>query len=652
MQFFRRLVRSNAGKYGALGLLLLIFIAFAAGDITGSGGLGVLSGGSSTQVAKIGSQSVTVAELQSRTQRLFERLREQRPELTMAQFIAQGGLKQVADEMIAMKSLIAYGEKHGMRVSKKLVDAEIARIPAFQGATGTFDENQFKAMLAQQRISEKELREEFAGNIIRQHLLLAAGAGARAPESLVPPYAAMLIELREGEVIGVPSAAFAPTRAATDAELRGYYTAHPDEFTLPEQRKLRYILLDRTRFDAQATPTDADLATAYKDRAANFAARQTRDVTQLIVPTQAQAKDLAAKAAGGKSLNDLAKEAGLSAARLTALDQVGLAAQAGQEATKAAFAASKGQLVGPFKVALGWSLVRVENITQIPGKTLEQAKPELIPIIRDQKSKQLFADFVNGLDGKLGEGATLDEVAKTNNLQVVETPFITGQGRNLRDPDFKLDPALSALLKPAFAMSAGDDAQIIPVKPDEQVAVLAPGEVVPSGPAPFDEVRKAAEVSWKLAQGSTQARVAADKLTALLNKGVAPDEALKQAGVLSPERKPIAIRRAELGQYQGKVPAPITAALTMRAGSARLVPMDRNAGFIVVRLEKITEADPRGNASLMQSTRAGLANVLGSEYAGQLTAAIEKDIDVQRNPTAMAAVEKALRDASSPTPQQ
>ncbi|HEY1125634.1 MAG TPA: peptidyl-prolyl cis-trans isomerase, partial [Sphingobium sp.] len=518
--------------------------------------------------------------------------------------------------------------------------------PAFQGPTGLFDENQFKAMLGQQRISEKELREEFAGNIIRQHLLLPAGAGARTPESLVPPYAAMLIELREGEVFNVPSAAFAPARAATDAELRAYYTAHPDDFTVPEQRKLRYILLDRTRFDAQATPTEADLATAYKDRAANYKARETRDFTVLIVPTQAQAKDIAAKAASGKTLSELATAAGLSASHPTALDQVGLAAQAGQEAGKAGFAAAKGTVVGPFKVALGYTLVRVDDIHNIPGKTLEQAKAELIPVIRDQKAKQLFADFVNGLDGKLGDGATLDEIAKVNNLQVAETPLITGQGRNLRDPNFKPDAAITAMLKTGFSMASGDDPQIVPVKADEQAAIMVPGEIVPAGPPPFAEVKQAVELAWKLAQGSTKAREAATKLTALLNKGVAPEEALKQAGIVGQPRQPLAIRRAELGRYQGKVPPPITAALTMRARSARLVQVERNFGYAVVWVDKITEGDPRSAPSLMQSTRAGLANVLGSEYAVQLTAAIEKDVDVKRSPAAIAAVEKALRDAN------
>ncbi len=136
--------------------------------------------------------------------------------------------------------------------------------------------------------------------------------------------------------------------------------------------------------------------------------------------------------------------------------------------------------------------------------------------------------------------------------------------------------------------------------------------------------------------GATKAREAASKLTALLNRGVAVEEALKQAGIVGQSRQPLAVRRAELGQYQGKIPPPIIAAARHARGfGARWCQMERNFGFAVVWIAKITEADPRGNAQLMQSTRAGLANVLGSEYAAQFTAAIEKDIDVERNPAAM-----------------
>ncbi len=454
----------------------------------------------------------------------------------------------------------------------------------------------------------------------------------------------MLIELRQGEVLAVPSQAFAPTRAPTEAELKAYYAAHPDDFTLPEQRKLRYVLLTRAPFEAQATPSEAEIAAAYKSRATQYAARSERDFSQLILPSEAQAKDIAAKVAAGGSLADLARAAGFAATPLNNLSQNQLAGQANPEAARAAFAGARGAVVGPFKTPLGWVLIRVEDIRTIPAKTLEQVRPDLVSELRAQKARQLFGDFVNNLDGKLGEGATLAEVARSNNLQIVETPFITGEGRDLRNPDYKPDEAVTALLKPGFAMGASDDPQIVQVKPDEAVAILAPGDVVPSGPPPLAQVRAAAELGWKISQGAARAREAAAKITDLIARGVAPEDAMKQAGIAAPQRQPVSARRIEVTQQRGPVPPPLLALLTMRAGTTRIVPMERNLGFLVVKLDKITPEDPRPNASLMQSTRAGLANVLGGEYAAELVTAIEKDIDVQRNPVAIASVEKALRD--------
>ena len=645
MNFFRFLVRSKAGKYIAGGILLLIALAFAVTGMNGQGGLSVL-GPSSAYVAQIGSQTLTVNEVQSRAQRVFERFRQEKPDLTMSQFLAQGGLKQLTDEMIAVKALIAYGDKHGMRISKKLIDAEIARIPAFQDATGNFSETQFKSMLAQQHIAEKELREDLAGNIMRQHLLLAAAAGVRPPDGMLPPYAAMLIEKRDGEAIAIPSQSFAPAQPATDMQLKAFFAAHLADFALPEQRKLRYLLLTRDRFLDQSAPTDAEIAAAYKTRAALYAPKETRDLSQLILPTEAQAKDLAAKAAGGKSLADLAKEAGLSATPLNGLEQANLASTTSAEIAKAAFAAQKGALIGPFKSPLGWALLRVEGVHAIPGKTLDQAKPEIVEALRGDKSRALFSEFVNKVDGKLGEGATLADVAKANGLEVTETPLITAQGKNLRDPAYKPDDAVNALLKAGFGMAQGDDPQIVQVKADDQVAVLVPGDIVAAGPPPFAEVRNAVELEWKLAQGAVKARDAATKVAVLVGKGVAAADALKQAGVAGqPAIQPISIRRADINQ-QNPVPPPVTALLTMRTGSAKVIPMTKNLGFMVVRLATVTQEDPRANAELMNSTRAGLGNALGAEYAAQLTAAIEKDVDVRRNAVAMASIEQALRQAN------
>ncbi len=624
----------------------MIALGFVLGDLNGSGG-GTMFGPTSGEVAKIGGRKLTINDLQARTQMVFERMRDDKPELTMDQFLAQGGLRRVADELIGVQALIAYGEKHGMRVSKKLVDAQIASNPAFVDATGNFSETVFRQLLAQRRISEKDMRTDITGQILQQQILGAVSAGARTPDGMVPPYAAMLIEERDGEMFAIPSAAFAPKTPPTDAELQAYYRSNGSQFTVPEQRRLRYATVNLARFEAAATPTEAELAAAYKSKGATYQARQSRDLSQLILVTEAAAKDAAAKAKAGQSLADVAKAVGLAATRIDGADQAQLTAQTSADIAKAAFAGAKGAVIGPVRSPLGWAVLKVEDVREITGKTLEQAKAELIPEARAAKQKQLFSEFLNDLDGKLGEGSSFAELAKAKGLQIVETPFIIKDGKALKDPAFVADPALTAVLDQGFAMSADDDAQIVQVKPDEEAAVLSVGEIVPAGPPAFADVKAAVQIAWALSKGAGQAQTVATKLAAELGRGADPTAALAKLGVpAGTPRQKLHARRADINQQDGKIPPPLQALFTIKTGAAKMLPIDNSQGFIVVRLDKITSKDPTTIPELMQSTKAGLANVLGGEYARQFLIAIQNDLGVERNAAAFASVEAALRQAN------
>jgi peptidyl-prolyl cis-trans isomerase D len=645
MQIFRRLLGSKFGGVFAAVFLGLIALAFIAGDMTGTGGLGVL-GPAPGEVARVGGQTLTTAELQSRTQMVFERQREEEPALTMDKFLADGGLRRVADELIATKALIAYGEQNGMRVAKALIDAEIARNPAFVDATGNFSETVFRQMLAQRNVSEAALREDITAQLLQQHLLGPIGAGARAPASMVPPYAAMLLEQRSGVMIAVPSARFAPKAQPTDAQLQAYYRANPGQFSVPEQRRLRYALVDLARFEAAATPGEADIAAAYKARANDYRSRQTRDLSQLILVSESAAKDAAAQAKAGQPLAQVAQGLGLAATRIDGVDQGQLAGQTSADIAKAAFAAAKGGIVGPVRSPRGWAVLRVEEVREIAGKTLDQARAELVPAIRTARQKELFGDFLNEIDGRLGEGMTLAEVAKAQQLTIVETPLVIRDGTALGNADFKPDEALKALLDPGFAASADDDPQIVAIKPDEQAALLAVGEVVAQGPPPFAQVKAAVQIAWALSRGAEQARKTATALAAALGKGGEPGAVMAKLGIADAPRETISARRADINQQDGKIPPPLEALFTIRTGTTRMVPMDRNQGFIVVRLDRIIPNDPNSVPQLLQSTRAGLSNVLGNEYARQFLAAIQQSLGVERNAAAIASVEAALRRAN------
>lgn len=641
MQIFRRLLGSKYGGVFAGGFLAIIAFAFIAGDLSNSNFS--IGGQSSSEVARIGKLSLTTAELQSRTQMVFERVRRDNPALTIDQFLADNGLNRVADELIASKALIAYGEKHGMKISKALVDAQIATNPAFVDATGNFSETVFRQLLGQQRVSEQDLRDDIKAQIIQQQLLTPVSAGAKAPTSMVPPYAAMLIEERTGEMFGVPSATFAPKTPPTDAELRAYFAANGSQFAVPEQRKLRYALVNLSRFEAQAKPTEAELATLYKSKAAQYQARQVRDFSQLILTTQAAATDAAAKAKQGQALTAVANSLGLAATRIDNVDAAQLATQTNAEIAKAGFAAASNGVIGPVRSPLGWAVLRVEAVRDMPGKTLDQVRAELTPELVTVKERQLFSEFLSEIDGKLGDGVGLADIAKEKQLTLVETPLIIRTGQAPKDPAFKADPALTAVLEPAFAASQDDDAQIVAVKPDEEAAILSVSEIVPEGPPAFNDVKAAVQVAWALDKGAQQASKVATQLAAELGKGADPAAVLAKLGLNGTPRQPLAARRADINQQNGRIPAPLEALFTIKVGATRTIPLENKQGFIVVRLDAIKPNDPTKIPQLMQSTAAGLSNVLGSEYSRQLLNAIQKELGVTRNKDAMASVEAELR---------
>lgn len=641
MQIFRRLLGSKFGGVFAIGFLALIAFTFVATDMSGTGVN--LGGGSSAQIAKIGNYSLTSAELQSRAQMVFDRERQRNPELTIEQFLADGGLARITDELISSKAMIAFGEKHGIRVSKALIDAQIASNTSFTDATGNFSETVFRQVLAQQRIPEQELRDDIAAQIIRQQLLQPVGVGAKAPAGMVPPYAAMLIEERTGEMFAVPSATFAPTAPATDAQLQAYFKDNASQYSIPEQRRLRYALINLSRFEADATPTDAEIAELYKSRAAQFSGGQVRDVSQLILATEAAARDAAAKAGQSQSLADVAKALGLATTRFDGLDQAQLATQTSAEIAQSAFAGGSGTVVGPVRSPAGWAVLRVEGVREVAGKTIEQAREELVAEARITKERQLFSEFLSNVDSKLSEGASLTEIAKEYDLTLVETPLIIRTGQALRDPAFQPDETLKILLEGGFMARQDDDAQIVQVKPDEEAALLAVSEVVAAGPPPFEDIKPAIEAGWKLAQGVEKARQVAAQLSAELGKGAEPGPILAKLGLSDAPRQPLSARRADLNQQGGRIAPPMEALFSLRAGANSVVPLEGNQGFLVVRLDNIKQNDPNETPQLIQSTAAGLSNVLGGEYAMQFLTAIQKELGITRNEAALAAVEQELR---------
>ncbi len=647
ISLFRRLIGSRLGA--ALGLLFLALVAFAfaAGDVSSTGGFGSLTSFGSPGTTKIGSQSLPESEVQSRVQRVFEQQRRENPGMQIAQFLELGAVPQIYKQLVAGIALEEYAHKQGVYVSKRMVDAQIASISAFQDASGKFSPSLFRQALAAQNISEKMLREEIEQELTGGMLAATAGFGTRLSDSMVLPYASLVLEAREGRIAAIPSMAFPTAGKPTDKQLKDFYARFADRYTIPEQRRLRYAIVDASRFAAAAAPTDSEIAKYYADHKSSYAARETRTIEQLILPSESAAK--AAAQAG--SLAQAAKANGLSVATLNQMDRAALARESSDAAANAVFAAPQGKVVGPVKLALGWALMQTSAIQKIAEKPVDAVRGEIVAALSASKSATLLSNFTAKVEDEIANGATFDEAVKDNGLTIETSPLLLATGQSVENMGYKPSEDIAPLLKPAFDMEADDDAQFVPIAPQKRYALLDVTDIVAAAPPPLEKVRDVVTQNYLLHQSSARARTLADKLKAQIDKGLPFDKALAGAGVKLPPAQKVAGRRADLLRSDRRPPAEVSILFAMASGTVKILPIHNDQGYFLVMLDSIAQGDAAKVPGLVDKVRGDLARAVASEYGDQFVRAAERDLGVKPNAEVISRVTQELRRINGATVQ-
>jgi peptidyl-prolyl cis-trans isomerase D len=637
LDFFRAITRSRIGAAIGLVFLVVIVLAFAGADVTGMR-TGNLLGGDN--VATVGNTTITTGDLDKTVHAAFDSERQRTPTLTMKDFLAQGVLDDVLTGMIDRAATWEWGHKYGFGISDGLVDGEIAKLPAFQGPDGKFSQDAYKQLLAQRGLSDRLVRDDIAKGLMSRLVLSGANEGAVMPMGVTQVYAALLKEKRIGNLLFLPSQAFAPKTAPTDAQIGDFYKANVSRYQRPERRTIRYAIIDDSALKNLPPPSDAEIARRYRANAALYAAGETRSITQVILPTEAAAKAFANEVTGGKPIDAAASSKGLAAAKIADKTRDQLATDGSKAVADAVFATGEGKVTAPAKGALGWVVARVDAVKHKTGKTLEQARPEILTALTAEQHKAALTDLATQIGEKVEGGTSLTDVAKAHGLTVITTDPVQADGTVPDKPGNKVAPDLQPLLQTAFSMEREGQPQIAGLPGGMRAAVYDVGRITPAAPASLNDIKPQVARDWILQHGADAAAAAADKVLAALGKKTSLADATKALGVPLPPINPLAFTREQLGQMQGRVPAPLALLFSMTKGTAKKMAAPNGAGWLVIALDTIEPGTIAPNDPMIQQASAELGKATGHEYEEQLRAAIAHDIGPKRN-------EAAIRTARS-----
>ena len=483
---FRRLSKSTAGKFIMILFVVAMMGSFAVADMNGvgSGSLG-LGGG---VLAKAGKEQVTERQFDDVFSRALAQAREKNPEATAATIANDVG--PIFEEMINQALLGAFATKQDILLSKRLIDAEIAKIPAARGLDGKFSNDAYLRWLQSQRLTDAFVRQIIRSDLTQRMVLLPVATSARTSVGMATPYASMLLEQRQGEVVLVSTDAFKAGLSPTAGNLQAFYDQNKSRYMVPEQRVLRIAPINAASVPV-AAPSEQEIAAYFKANAASLGGVEKRVLSQAVVPDQATAKAIAERARGRASFADAAKPAGFTAEDVsvgpqTRAEFVNLT---NDSIAATVFGAAPGAVLGPIKSDLGWHVIKVDSVQGADASSLDKARPQIVAKLTEEKRKNAVADLVGKIEDSIADGSSLADAAKAPNLSQTETPLITAAGVARADPAFKLPPAYAKLVKTGFDLTTDDDPVVETLVDGSGYALVGLGRIVPAAPAPLAEIR-------------------------------------------------------------------------------------------------------------------------------------------------------------------
>ncbi|MDT8069729.1 MAG: peptidyl-prolyl cis-trans isomerase [Terriglobia bacterium] len=392
-------------------------------------------------VAKVGSQEISVQEVQQRARDYARQQYPQIPPDKVMPFI----IPQVANMLVSQHIVLNEANRLGLTATNADLRYMLEHGPFAQMLfpNGKYvGEDQYKAFVSNQfNLSVPQFEDELRQQITMDKLRDAIEGGVIATKAEIQKqfdaenvkvkfdYAFLSLDDIEKQV------------KPSDAELRAYYEKQKPQLTntIPEKRQIRYVLVDYVK--AGGAVTQADLQNYYNQHIDEYRVPETVTVHHILIKTpspgpdgkvdqkavdaaRAKAEDILKQLKAGANFEALAKKYSEDPG---SKDKGGLIGpirrgQTVPEFEQAAFNGKKGEIVGPVKTSFGFHIIRIDDKTPAHLKSLDEVKPQIEPMLARQKGQAAAEALAKSLQASAtSEG--LDKAAASKGLQVEQSDY-------------------------------------------------------------------------------------------------------------------------------------------------------------------------------------------------------------------------------------
>ncbi|RXF73944.1 hypothetical protein EK403_08225 [Hansschlegelia zhihuaiae] len=622
-----QMLRSSAAGWVAkifLGLLVLSFAVWGIEDI-------FRIGRSSENAAVVGERKITVEEFRTAYTNELRRISNQAKRMITPEQARMAGIGQkVLGDLVNEAAMNAKIGELGLAISDEEVAREIQQDEMFRGANGRFDRAAFQDILRQNNLNEAgyiELQRSFS---LRKQLTDALMANVAAPDAFRRAIHAYNSDSRSISYVALSPEAPAAVPAPSADQLKAFYTERKASFAAPEFRKVAVLALDPKSVAASIDIPEAELRAYFDQNKPSYSELEKRSIEQIPFPTIEEAREASAKIKSGTLFEQIMIQRKMKPEDAF-LGNLAKSQIFDQKIADAAFALNQGEVSEPIQGTYSNVILRVTGVQQETAKSFEDVKDEIRAVMAEERAKQNVLSIHDKIDEARLGGATLDEVAKTNGLQVREIAAIDQTGKTPDGQEIADLPLSSKLLEAAFRTEPGADGETLN-EGDAYVWYEVRG-VTPPRERSFEEARAAVEARWRAEEAEKRLDARAETALAELQSG----KTFEQVATV----QKTSVEQAETTRMGGApsiTPAQAKAIFETPADGFGQTPPDEKGGRLVYKVTAVNDRpfDPAMPDDSGQVER--ISQSMGSDVVSALVRQLRAKLGTTFDPAAIAQV--------------
>lgn len=639
----RFLQRPGPLKKYLLGGLLLIISATMVITLIPGGSLGSafgFGGGAGQGVyAKVGDQEVTMQAVQQRTQ---VAMRQSGYPAALQQLVSG----QIAQQMVVRSAMMVEASRMGLRVTDDELREELRSggLGAQLFPNGNFiGQERYEQFVSQQfNLSTSQFEAQVKDDLLLRKLRGLVEGAVSVSDAEVEQEARRDNTKVKLEYAVLPLDKVMSEIHPNEAELKAFFAMNQVRYAsaIPEKRKADYVVIDNAKVSEQVEVTRDDLLRYYNQRRDEFRVPDEVNLRLIQVRTpppgpdgkvdpkavdaaRQKADEILKKLKAGANFADLAKKESDDPSK----DNGGELGWIGRgripDIEDQIFALNKGQTSDVLKSALGFNIVRVDDKRTAHAQSLEEVKPAIEPLVRQEKAARATDSLANDMRTQ-ARTSGLDAAANKYHLTVIHSDLFSradslpGLGRA---PEF-MDAVFNARVKDPPELTTTPLGRVV-----FQVTEVKP----PQKPA-FDDVRARVEADFKQEQASALLQKRTQELSDRARAAHDLKKAAQEIGATIKTSE--LVTRSSQAPDIGAMSGPAAAAFDMKPGEIS-GPINAGRSGVVFTVAERQEPSPeqlsadkdRIRESLLQKKREEVLE----NFADHLRAEMEKSGKIRYN---------------------